>query len=85
MRYNKYHRWDLPEIEDWDDDDYPRDGERPVIVIGGGFGGGFGCRPRFGGGFGFDCPPRFYGCRPRYFFDCRPRFFTCLPRPCFPI
>lgn len=86
MRSKKCDDWELPEVEDWDDD-YTRTSEdRQFIVIGGGFGDFdcrprfFGCRPRF-----FGCRPRFFGCRPRFFFGCRPRFFTCLPRPCYPI
>lgn len=75
MRSRKFDEWELPEIDDWDDDERKMRDEDRLIFIG----GGFGCRPRF------DCRPRFYGCRPRFFFDCRPRFFTCLPRPCFPI
>jgi hypothetical protein len=83
------YNWDYPEIDDWDEE--ARD-ERQLF-IGAGFGGGFGCRPRFGFG-GFGCRPRFgfgfggFGCRPRFGFGfgfCYPRQFFCFPRQgCFP-
>ncbi|MCX7779768.1 MAG: hypothetical protein N2491_02485 [Negativicutes bacterium] len=74
MKFHKRAKWELPEIEEWEEIERAEDDERQFIIIG----GGFGCRPRF-----FGCRPHFFGCRPR-FFGCRP-FFFCLPRPCYPI
>ncbi|MDT8900667.1 hypothetical protein [Anaeroselena agilis] len=77
--------WDYPEIDDWDDD-FARDDRQ--IVIGAGFGFGFGCYPRR------FCFPRqgFFGCFPRrfcfprqFFFGCYPRRYCYPRRPCYPI
>ena len=64
--------WDYPEIDEWDDD--PSRDDRQLI-IGAGFGFGFGCYPR-----------RFCFPRQGFFFGCYPRQFGCFPRrPCFPV
>lgn len=93
--------WEMPEIEDWDEDDEDDEWEEEddniragrqllPFVVGLGLGVGFSCSPRrFCYPRQFACRPRYFGCYPRQF--CYPRQYYyrprygCYPRPCFPL